>query len=366
MKSVYLVGRALASALGLDLRQALCQLSKRSDLSKTVGDYRLTDRSILPYQRIPDPPLDPSIGAGWDARARALITRVAQDAGAAQARHGALFLATSCQDGASAESAARDMDFHALSQRIATWLEWRGPVFLISSACTSSMQALLSASEWLRAGKATEALVLGFELDNRLTLPGFAALQLLSPERSKPFALQRDGLILGEAVAALRLSTGQPAPWQLRGGANLIDGTEPTSASAAAVAQMCARALAASDIRAADVDLIKVQAAGSPANDAAEAAGLLAAFAQLPALVSLKPLIGHCLGASGAAEIALLLECLEHGNWPICADALVDIVDPALGVSLAVQAPARLNCVLANILGFGGGHSAVVLKRSRP
>jgi 3-oxoacyl-[acyl-carrier-protein] synthase-1 len=357
MKPVYLTGRALASALGLDLQQALQQLASGNAIASR---YALPGQADLPYQRIPDASADPSIG--WNARARALITQVAQAAGAAQARDGALFIATSCQDGSVVEDANHDMDFDALSQRIGGWLEWHGPVFLISSACTSSLQALLSASEWLRAGLGTDALVLGLELDNRLTLPGFAALQLLSPERSKPFALQRDGLVLGEAVAALRLSTEQPAPWRLCGGANLVDGTQPTGASAAAVAQMCARALAASGVRAVDVDLIKVQAAGSPGNDAAEAEGLLAAFAQLPALVSLKPLIGHCMGASGAAEIALLLECLEQGYWPSYADA----ADSALGVGLTAKPPQRLRCALANILGFGGSHAAVVMERSAP
>jgi 3-oxoacyl-[acyl-carrier-protein] synthase-1 len=356
MKPVYLAGRALASVLGLSLDQALASL--RSSTAPTATAYPVAGHGDLPYQRIPGP----IHGVGWDARARALITQVAADVGAAQARHGALFIATSCQDGDTAERTLGDMDFHALSRRIGDWLDWRGPVFLISSACTSSMQALLSATEWLRAGTAKQALVLGVELDNKLTLPGFAALQLLSPSRGKPFALQRDGIVLGEAVAALRLSTQQTAPWQLLGGANVVDGTQPTSASAKSVAQMCQRALAASGLTTTDVDLIKVQAAGSPGNDAREAEGLLATFASMPALVSLKPLIGHCMGACGAAEIALLLECLEHGYWPRYPDA----ADPSLGVKLATQAPMQLRRVLAAILGFGGSHAAMVLERSPP
>jgi len=356
MKPVYLVDRALASVLGLNLDQAMSGL--RSSAAPTTTAYRLVGHGEVPYRRIPDA----GHSSGWDARARALITQVAADAGAAQARHGALFIATSCQDGNAAERTQGDVDFHALSRRIGDWLDWLGPVFLISSACTSSMLALLSATEWLRAGTVAQALVLGVELDNRLTLPGFAALQLLSPSRSKPFAPQRDGLVLGEAVAALRLSTQQTAPWQLWGGANVVDGTEPTSASAKSVTQMCQRALAASGITATDVDLIKVQAAGSPGNDACEAEGLRAAFPRMPALVSLKPLIGHCLGACGAAEIALLLECLEQGYWPRYPDA----TDPALGVQLAAQAPPQLRRVLAATLGFGGSHAAVVLERSPP
>ena len=352
MKPVYLTGRALASVLGMNLAQALSSL--RSAVAPSATAYPLAGHGDWPYCRIP------GNSHGWDERARALITQVAADAGAAQARDGALFIATSCQDGEAAGHAERNNDFHALAQRMGAWLDWRGPVFLLSSACTSSMQALLSASEWLRAGTATQALVLGVELDNQLTLPGFAALQLLSPKCSHPFALQRDGLVLGEAVAALRLSTEPTAPWQLMGGANVVDGSQPTSASATAVTLMCQRALATSGLSSTDVDLIKVQASGSPGNDASEAEGLRAAFARVPALVSLKPLIGHCMGASGAAEIALLLECLEQGFWPRCTDA----VDPALGVQLAPQAPPQLNCILAAILGFGGGHAGVLLQRS--
>jgi 3-oxoacyl-[acyl-carrier-protein] synthase I len=358
MKPVYLAGRALASVLGLTLDEALASL--RSAKVPTATPYRLAGHGDVPYQRI----ASPGQSNGWDVRARALITQVAADAGAALARHGALFIAICCQDGDTVEQhTLRDMDFHALSRRIGDWLDWRGPVFLISSGCTSSIQALLSATEWLRAGTATQALVVGVELDNQLTVPGFAALQLLSLTRSKPFALQREGLVLGEAVAALRLSTQQTAPsWLLRGGANVVDGTHPTSASAKSVKQMCQRALAASGVTPADVDLIKVQAAGSPGNDASEAEGLRAAFSSVPALVSLKPLIGHCMGACGAAEIALLLECLEQGYWPHYPDA----ADPVLGVQLATQAPARQRCVLAAILGFGGSHAAVVLERSPP
>lgn len=352
MTPVYLTGRALSSVLGLTLDQALASLQGAAVPPATP--YPLIDQGDVLYYRIPD--AGPS---NWDARALALVTRVAADAGAVAARQGALFIATSCLDGDIAEHASRDMDFHALSQRIGAWLDWVGPVFLVSSACTSSMQALLSAVEWLRAGKATDAMVLGMELDNQLTLPGFAALQLLSPSGCKPFGVQRDGLVLGEAVAALRLSTVQTAPWVLRGGANVVDGTQPTGASAKAVALMCQRALAASGANATQVDLVKVQAAGSPGNDAAEAYGLHAAFARMPALISLKPLIGHCMGASGVAEIALLLECLEAGYWPSPRDT----VDPALDVQLALQAPSQLNCVLATILGFGGSHAAVVLER---
>jgi 3-oxoacyl-[acyl-carrier-protein] synthase I len=140
----------------------------------------------------------------------------------------------------------------------------------------------------------------------------------------------------------------------------VIDGGEPTGASASALATMYQRALAASGVAASDIDLIKVQAAGSPGNDEAEAQALHAAFGRVPPLVSLKGAIGHTMGASGAAEIALLTACLDHGVWPAVAGA----VDPDLGVVLARRAPELARRVIATILGFGGSHASAVLERT--
>jgi 3-oxoacyl-(acyl-carrier-protein) synthase len=81
-------------------------------------------------------------------------------------------------------------------------------------------------------------------------------------------------------------------------------------------------------------------------------------FAALPPLLPLKDWIGHTLGASGAAELALLIACLENGAWPVSSHAL----DPALGVTRTCQAPGSIRYVLMNAIGFGGGHAALVLE----
>jgi 3-oxoacyl-[acyl-carrier-protein] synthase-1 len=172
--------------------------------------------------------------------------------------------------------------------------------------------------------------------------------------------VERDGLVLGEAVAALRFSTGEVSPWKILGGANVVDGKQPTSASASAVKHMYQTALEKSGLAADAIDLIKVQAAGSPGSDAIEAQGLRDMFQIIPALISLKATIGHTMGASGAAEVALLTACLEHCVWPTYTDE----VDQTLGVRLAAHQPESVRHVMATILGFGGGHATVVLERA--
>lgn len=353
MKPVYLAGCGLACSLGLDLRESLAAWRQGGDTTSSCSlPGELGAR--FPYRAIAGVPGD------WNERARQLIGRVALEAGAQHARAGALFIATSSFDIGAVEQGAAGMDYNGFADKIAAWLAWTGPVYLISTACTSSLNALLAAHALLRSGKCSEALVLGVELDNRLTLGGFAALQLLSHDHSKPFGLTRNGLVLGEAVAALRLSTREPSTWKILGGANMVDGKQPTSASAAAMVHMYQSALAHCGLAADAIDLIKVQAAGSPGNDAIEAQGLRDMFPVIPPLISLKAVIGHTMGASGAAEIALLTAALAQGVWPSYTDA----VDETLGVHLAKHPPDSVRRVMATILGFGGGHATVALERT--
>ena len=119
MKPVYLAGRALATVLGLNLDQAMSSLRRNS-------------APVELYRRIPDQI------SGWNKRARALITQVAGDAGAELARDGALFIATSCLDGDGAEQGNCDMDFHALSRRVGSWLDWRCASSSLSRSGTCS------------------------------------------------------------------------------------------------------------------------------------------------------------------------------------------------------------------------------------
>jgi len=353
MKPVYLSGRGLACARGLDLESSLAALRHGG----AAPSFRLLPGEMgghFPYFAIP------YAQNNWNARARDLAQRVATEAGAQHTRSGALFIATSSFDIGAVEHEAAPMDYGVFADKIRNWLSWSGPVHVINTACTSSLNALVAAHALLDAGEEEDALVLGMELDNRLTLGGFAALQLLSSSSSKPFGVHRDGLVLGEAVAALRLSVREPSHWKLSGGVHVVDGSQPTGASAAAAAKMYQRALAASGLAADNIDLIKVQAAGSPGNDAVEAQALRDAFPVVPPLVSLKAEIGHTMGASGAAEIALLTACLEQGVWPQYADA----VDGTLDVEFAEHMPADVRNVMATILGFGGSHATVVLERT--
>ncbi|WP_432726158.1 beta-ketoacyl synthase N-terminal-like domain-containing protein [Variovorax sp. W6] len=356
MNGVYLAGMGLACALGDDMRSALASLRRGGVASTPVV---VADGISWPVHT-----LAPKEG-DWTQRLRDTVRGVVAQTGDWGTRTAPLFVASSSLDIGFMEHEKQDLrlggDLQDFAGIVAAALDWQGPVFTVSTACTSALNAVLAAADLIRAGEAEEALVIGAEMGNRFTVAGFGAMQLLAPDSARPFGEGRNGLVLGEAVAALRLGS-RPARWQVAGGANVVDGRNPSGTEATAVHAMCRGALEQGGLQPADIDLIKVQAAGSPVNDAIEAEALKQVFDPLPPLVSLKPALGHTLGASGAAELALLVGCIEGAVWPSVDYPL----DASLGVELSTQAPPRLRNILLNFAGFGGGHASLVLRDTGP
>lgn len=367
---VYLAGTGLLSALG--------------DLSGTVQALRLPPPEApavalapgwsFPLRLLPPPYRD----GDWHGQLALAVRAVVAHSGIVPAPDVPLFLASSSLDIGYEEERARAGhsafvgDQHSFADAVARALDWPGPVFCFSSACTSAAQALLAARDWLRAGESADALVLGVETHNLFTPAGFGGLQLLSPDRTLPFARARNGLVLGQAVAALHLRLA-PTRWRLAGGANVVDGSQPTGAVPEAVQAAARAAMNEAACPAREISLLKPQAAGSPGNDAAEAEALHALFgAAIPPMMGFKPWIGHTMGASAAAELALLMASLDAGVWP-ARFAVGAPPDPALGLGRgwgpppeatdAATAPCR---VLFHTIGFGGGHAALVLEREVP
>ena len=355
MAGTYILGRGLACTLGIGLDACLDNLR----LGKVHAErIQATPEFGWPYFSIPDTALT-TPGLSWHARARELVAGVVSECGSDIDRDAPLFIASSSLNVGGLETGAPFLpDQQAFLEEVATWLDWRGPVLGVASACTSSMNALISATAMIEAGLAEHALVLGLELGNRFTSAGFSGMQLLATDLPRPLDPARDGLVLGEAVAALYLGK-QTSRWRVLSGANRVNGENPVGADQRVVTQMIAQALGECGLKPAQIDLIKLQAAGSPQNDAEEIAGLQPIFSSLPPLVTFKAVMGHTLGASGAAELALLMACLEFDVWPATNP---QTIDPQLNAQCCATLPHPPAKILANILGFGGGHSCVVIE----
>lgn len=245
--------------------------------------------------------------------------------------------------------------------------------FTFSTACTSSANALIYACRLLKTGQINKALVIGCEFYNQLTLQGFSCLELLSEKGLHAFSQDRDGMILGEGVGALLLSTQAEGNEQLA----LLDGYSScdtysltsTAEDGSKIAEVITKALAVSGVSATDINLIKAHGTASPASDRAEVQALSSLFStKIDALV-LKPFIGHTLGACGVLEIALLSELVKQDFMPVPEYAIAknkraenDVSNLLWPLVNPNQSFAEIDYILANHCGFGGNNAALVLK----
>ena len=307
--------------------------------------------------------------ADWMVRAEQAIRQVTGQLGQ-QRNETALFVASSSFQIGHFEQLGAPFDLPvanaAFSQKIGEWMGLSGAKTSLSNACTSGFSAIDAARSLIAAGLIDDAIVLGVELANDSTLAGFAAMELLSRTAGRPFDAQRDGLVLGEAVAAVYLSA-QPATWRIAGLRTGLDGFSTTGPNpdGSRIADVTVDCLNEANLQAADIELIKLQAAGSPGTDLAEANALRTVFGQhMPPLLSLKPALGHTLGASGIAELAALLACLDADKIP--ATAGFSKADPEIALFPMVErSTAHIERALLNLIGFGGGLASLIVERQR-
>lgn len=250
-----------------------------------------------------------------------------------------------------------------LAGRLARRFGLGGGQYTINTACSSGANALLAAAGMIRRGDCPQALVIGLETPGRVTLAGFRSLMLLSPTRNRPFDRRRNGIILGEAAAALVLDaepgTGNLAGLSLAGGATGYDTASPTQTAGSAVAEVIGRAL--EQTATGELVAIKAHGTGTPGNDAAEALGIQ--LAGLPTglpLTSLKPALGHTLGACGVLETLASAVCWRQGFLPPTAG--FEQADPTLTLQPQSSAtPLAAGRMLLNYFGFGGNNSVLVM-----
>ncbi|NJD24803.1 MAG: beta-ketoacyl synthase [Betaproteobacteria bacterium] len=326
-----------------------------------MAGYRSIGDRIFPFYALAG-------GGSWRDRAAGIFAEIASQLGPLPAGLPLFFASSSYQMGAF-EAAPAPLNLPLASGAfigdVAAWLGLSGPCRGFANACISGFSALAAARALIAAGWLDDALVVGCELPNAATPAGFAALELLSPDACRPFDARRNGLVLGEAVAAVRL-TAAPARWCLAGIATGLDAYSPTSPdpTGGPLAAVAVDALEQAKIAVTDLDVVKLQAAGSPGADLAEANALRRLFPDtLPPLLSFKAAFGHTLGASGIAELAALLACLDAGCLPPTAGFAES--DPEIGLSPTREG--RLltaRRALLNVVGFGGGVAAAVVERS--
>lgn len=245
----------------------------------------------------------------------------------------------------------------------------KGPVYGISTACSSSGKALISASTLLENDLADVVIAGGIDSLTRLTVNGFQSLESVSRHTCKPFSADRDGINIGEA-AALFIMTKDNDGIQLLGAGETSDAYHISAPipDGSGAAQAMALAIKNAKITAQQLDYVNLHGTGTVKNDEMEAIAMANICGANVLCGSTKHLTGHTLGAAGALEIGLcwlLLsdDNIDHKLPANCLESIRDKSLPAIKLSQGECLPNMQYC-LSNSFAFGGNNfSAVIGKK---
>jgi len=249
-----------------------------------------------------------------------------------------------------------------------------GPRACVVAACSSSTIAIGRAVEAIRAGRADAALAGGTDALSRLTYSGFNLLRLMDTAPCRPFDRSRAGMNIGEGAGILVLENldvarrrGARIYAELAGHGLACEAFHPTAPEPEGrpVAGVVSLALRDAGIHPDAVDHINAHGTATPQNDVAEARGFRRVFGERASRIpvtSLKSMIGHCLGAAGAVEAAVLVLTVARGAIPPTINHGETDADCALDVVANRTREGTVRCAVSTSLGFGGNDSAIVVR----
>ena len=265
----------------------------------------------------------------------------------------------------------------AITDRVAQHFGAEGLKSTITTACSSSANAMGYAHDAIAAGFADVMLTGGSDVLARLTYAGFNSLRSVDPDPCRPFDRERKGLSIGEAAGILvfeererAVRRGAPLLAEFLGYGVTSDAHHMTAPdpSGVAGARTIHAALDSAGVNREEIDYLHAHGTATPQNDSAETAAIKTAFGEQSRRIpisSIKSMIGHCLCASGAIEGVATVLTIRDGKIPPTIHYASP--DPACDLDYVPNEArdADVAVALSNSFAFGGNSSVVVFGKNR-
>lgn len=257
-----------------------------------------------------------------------------------------------------------------LAQKIADFFGFKTKPIVVSNACVSGVMALAVAKNMILSGKYNDAFVIAGDEISGFVISGFNSFQAIGSGICKPYDKNRDGINLGEAAAAVYITSepgkNEKSSFKVLGDsavndANHISGPSRTGDGLYASIK---NAMTEARVSAEQIDFISAHGTATIYNDEMEAIAFNRAELQNIPLHSLKAYYGHCLGASGLLETIISMESALHKTL-LPSKNFEDIgTSQSLNIIKETQ-PAEIRYILKTASGFGGCNAAVVLEKCK-
>jgi 3-oxoacyl-[acyl-carrier-protein] synthase II len=269
-----------------------------------------------------------------------------------------------------------DHNTEKLARDLAKEFSIEGPAITVSTACTSSTQAIGFGADLIREGFADVVLAGGIDVLTPALFAGFHALGVLSEGPCTPFGLQM-GTTLGEGAGFLVIERGGMRDavthallrgYGLSGDAYHETSPEPRGRGVAAAIRGALDDAGASET---EIGYFNAHGTGTVANDTAEWCAIQSVFGPelggaLP-LSSSKGHLGHAQSAAGVLEVITTLECMGAGLAPTTAGFEgARLGGPPRPVGTKKPRPLAYELALSSNSAFGGNNCALVFGNAGP
>lgn len=269
-----------------------------------------------------------------------------------------------------------------VSGNVSIMFGFRGPNFAIATACSTGTHSIGLAAQQIQLGQADVMVAGGAEKATcALGLGGFGAARALSTRNdeptkaSRPWDDDRDGFVMSDGAGVLVLESlehaqargakiyGEVVGFGMSGDAFHI--TSPPEDGAGAALSMN-NALLNSGLSTDEIQYINAHGTSTPVGDAVEIKAIRSVFgkhAEQLAISSTKSMVGHMLGAAGAAEAIFTLLAMQEGIAP----PTINLENPSAECDLNLvphQAQQlEITAAMSNSFGFGGTNTSLVFQK---
>lgn len=262
----------------------------------------------------------------------------------------------------------------AITELVAKKLGFTDFVSTISTACSSSANAIFYGARLIKNDLADIVIAGGCDSLTRFTLNGFNTLMILDEKFCQPFDENRRGLNLGEGAGyivlvseAVAAKLSRKPNIRLSGYANANDAYHQTASSPDGTGSFLAMegALKQSGLNITDIDYINLHGTGTQNNDIAEGTAISRLFAdKFPMMSSTKSFTGHTLGACGGIEAVFSIMSLEQGFVFPNLRLETPMKDLPFVPEKEFRKDLNLKHVMSNSFGFGGNCSSLIFSKS--
>jgi minimal PKS ketosynthase (KS/KS alpha) len=272
----------------------------------------------------------------------------------------------------------------SLASEIALKFGAHGPAVVVSTGCTSGIDAIGYAHHMIQDGEADIVITGAAESPiSPISMACFDPIKATShrnddPEHaSRPFDRDRDGFVMGEGGAVLIVEELESAfqrgahiycevaGFASRGNAYHMTGLK---ADGLDMAEAIFDAMRQANLNPEDIDYINAHGSGTKQNDRHETAAYkktLGEQAYKIPISSIKSMIGHSLGAIGALEMAACALAIENGVVPPTANWENPDPECDLDYTPKVAKKKHIDVALSTGSGFGGFQSAMLFARPK-